>query len=191
MQPNWYWDYKAGERHPFPKTLDAIRQADMAGMELELEYSCVLDQMQEGVMGPDGAGHLTFTRADVPALQNRVRHYMQQFKDAGFYGQKSIALYSGSNALTQLATSPEACDRALYDDICRFVLGNRGELSETEVVIDKNGRLQKLAFGGRNYAGGTPLWRLYYNTPEQKEIEISGADETPVVRQEADTVFLD
>ena len=191
MQPNWYWDYKAGERHPFPKTLDAIRQADMSGMELELEYSCVLDQMQEGVMGPDGAGHLTFTRADVPALQNRVRHYMQQFKDAGFYGQKSIALYSGSNALTQLATSPEACDRALYDDICRFVLGNRGELSETEVVIDKNGRLQKLAFGGRNYAGGTPLWRLYYNTPEQKEIEISGADETPVVRQDADTVFLD
>ena len=191
MQPNWYWDYKAGERHPFDKTLDAIREADMSGMELEFEYSGVLHQMQEGVMGPDGDGKLTFTRADVPALQDRLRRYMQRFKDAGFYGKKSIALYSGSNALTQLATSPEACDRSLYDDLCRFILGNRGELPATEVVIDKEGRLRKLSSGGHDYAGGQPLWRLYYNTPEQKEIEISGADETPAVRQVADTIFLD
>ena len=191
MQPNWYWDHKAGERHPFAKTISAIREADMSGMELEFEYSAVLNEMKEGVMGPDGAGKLTFTRADVDALQNRVRHYMQEFKDAGFYGKKSIALYSGSNALTQLATSPEARDHALYDDICRFVLGNRGELEQTQIEIDAQGRLQKLAFGGHDYAGGQPLWRLYYNTPEQKEIEVSGADETPLVRQVADTVFLD
>lgn len=191
MQPNWYWDHKAGERHPFDKTLEAIREADMSGMELEFEYSGVLDQMRDGVMGPDGAGKLTFSRADVPALQQRVRHYMQRFKEAGFYGNKSIALYSGSNALTQLALSPEACDQALYHDLCRFILGNRGELPQTEVVIDKDGRLQKLAFGGRDYAGGQPLWRLYYNTPEEKEIEVSGATERPTLRQVADTTFLD
>ena len=71
------------------------------------------------------------------------------------------------------------------------MLGNRGELEQTQIEIDAQGRLQKLAFGGHDYAGGQPLWRLYYNTPEQKEIEVSGADETPLVRQVADTVFLD
>lgn len=191
MQPNWYWDLRNEGRHPFSKTISAIKDAQMSGMELEFEYSGVLDQMRDGVKGPDGDGRLCFSRADVPALQDRVRHYMQRFKDSGFYGNKSIALYSGSNALTQLASSPEACDQALYNDLCRFILGNRHELPSTEVVIDENGQLQKLSFDGRNYAGGQPLWRLYYNTSEQKEIEISGADETPVVRQVADTVFLD
>ena len=127
----------------------------------------------------------------MPALQDRVRHYMEEYRQAGFMGTKSIALYSGSNAFTQLASSPLPQDRALYDDICRFVLENRGERQETEVVIDDNGRLQRLAFGGRNYAGGAPLWRLYYNTPDQKEIEICGADEKPVVTREGNVIRLD
>ena len=190
MQPNWYWDHKAGEKHPFDKTLSAIREYGM-GMELEMEYSAVKAEMGPGVKGPDSEGRLTFTSEDVPALQDRVRHYMKAYKDAGLYGSGSIALYSGSNALTQLASSPEASDRALYDELCRFVLGNRGELPETEIEIDAEGRLRKLALGGRDYAGGQPLWRLFYNTPEQKEIEISGASCTPVVSRKADTLCLD
>lgn len=191
IQPNWYWDYKApGEPHPFAKTMSAIKENGM-GMELEFEYSCVTDQMKEGVLGPDSFGKLTFTAADVPALQDRLRHYMKEYKDAGLYGNGSIALYSGSNALTQLATSSLPQDKALYNDLCRFILGNRGELQTTEVEIDADGKLQKLSFGGHNYAGGYPLWRLYYNTPEQKEIEVSGADEKPSIRADADTVFLD
>ena len=95
------------------------------GMELEFEYSCVTDQMKAGALGPDSFGKLTFTAADVPALQDRVRHYMQEYKDAGLYGTGSIALYSGSNALTQLATSPDASDHALYDELCEFIIGNR------------------------------------------------------------------
>ena len=125
MQPNWYWDLRHEGAHPFEKTLSAIRGADLSGMELELEYSGVLNQMPEGRMGPDGEGRMVFSRADVPALQGRVRHYMQEYKDAGFYGHRSIALYSGSNAFTQLATSPEAVDQALYDDICAFIIRNR------------------------------------------------------------------
>ena len=50
---------------------------------------------------------------------------MKEYKDAGLYGTGSIALYSGSNALTQLATSPDAADRALYDELCEFIIGNR------------------------------------------------------------------
>ena len=190
MQPNWYWDLHNEGPHPFEKTLEAIREYGM-GMELEFEYSGVAAQMTGGRKGPDGAGKLIFDAADVPALQDRVRHYMEEYKDAGLYGKGSIALYSGSNALTQLATSPCPGDQALYHDICRFVLGNRGELPGTEVEIDAAGHLQKLSFDGRNYAGGKSLWRLYYNTPEQKEIEISGDSETPVVRQVADTTFLE
>ena len=60
-------------------------------------------------------------------------------------------------------------------------------------VDETTGNLTFLGLGadGHNYAGGYPLWRLYYNTPEQKEIEISGASCTPVVRESADTVFID
>lgn len=125
MQPNWYWDLKKEGAHPFEKTITAIREADLSGMELEMEYSGVLNEMPEGRMGPDGEGRPVFSRADVPALQDRVRHYMQEYKDAGFYGKKSIALYSGSNAFTQLASSPEVADHALYDEICAFIIGNR------------------------------------------------------------------
>ena len=125
MQPNWYWDLKAEEKHPFSKTIAAINEADMSGMELEFEYSAVASQMTGGVMGPDGSGNPTFTAEDVPALQDRVRGYMQEFKDAGFYGKKSIALYSGTNAFTQLATSPDSSDQALYNEICEFIIGNR------------------------------------------------------------------
>ncbi|MBR6002608.1 MAG: DUF4855 domain-containing protein [Bacteroidales bacterium] len=191
MQPNWYWDLRNEGRHPFAKTIAAIKEADMAGIELEMEYSGVAAQMKGGRKGPDGDGRLIFGEEDVPALQERLRYYMKEYKDAGFYGQKSIALYSGSNALTQLAESSLPQDRALYDDICRFVLGNRGELQQTEVEIDADGRLQHLAFGGHDYAGGQPLWRLYYNTPEQKEIEVTASEEKPSLRSVADTVFLD
>ena len=191
MQPNWYWDLKAGELHPFDKTLKAMEEYGL-GMELEFEYSAVADQMKPGVMGPDGEGRLIFDAADVPALQRRVREYMRRYREAGLMGKGSIALYSGSNALTQLAVSPLAQDKALYDDICRFVLENRGELETTKVSVDPQGRLTELSIGGRNYAGGYPLWRLYYNTLEQKEIEVSGWNETPAaVRSVADTTFID
>lgn len=125
MQPNWYWDLHSEGRHPFEHTISAIKEADMSGMELEMEYSGVAAQMTDGVKGPGGDGRLIFTQADVSALQDRVRHYIQEYKDAGFCGHKSIALYSGSNAFTQLATSPLDCDRVLYDEICEFIIQNR------------------------------------------------------------------
>ena len=191
MQPNWYWDHKAGDRHPFSKTLTAIKEYGM-GMELEFEYSAVAAQMKDGLKGPDAFGRLTFTSEDVPALQDRVREYMRQYRGAGLLGTGSVALYSGSNALTQLASSPLPEDRALYDDLCRFVLENRGDLARTQVRVDSEGRLTSLSLAGREYAGGYPLWRLFYNTPEQKEIEISGWDEKPSsVKTVADTVFID
>lgn len=131
MQPNWYWDLFDNDRHPFDKTIQAIRDADMSGMELEFEYSCVAAEMIDGKLGPDGSGKLIFSASDVAALQGRLRRYIKEFKDAGFCGRRSVALYSGSNALTQLATSPIPEDRALYDELCEFVVeARRMQLTE-------------------------------------------------------------
>ena len=191
MQPNWYWDLRNEGRHPFSKTISAIKEADMSGMELEFEYSGVAAEMTGGKMGPDGDGRLIFSEKDVPALQDRVRQYMVQFKDAGFFGNKSIALYSGSNALTQLASSTLPQDRKLYNDICRFILENRGELPVTELALSPDGWLSRLAFGGHNFAGDYPLWRLYYNTPDQKEIEICAKDQEAFLAQNGDTLNVE
>ena len=95
------------------------------GIELEFEYSTVEDVMKTpGIMGPDGAGNYVYTISDVPALRSRFRGYMTAFKDGGLYGKRRIALYSGSNALYQLATSKENDDIAMYLELCRFITDN-------------------------------------------------------------------
>lgn len=60
-------------------------------------------------------------------------------------------------------------------------------------VDETTGNLTFLGLGadGHNFAGGRGLWRLYYNTPEQKEIEITPRDGTPEVRVAGDTVHID
>ncbi|MBO4465158.1 MAG: DUF4855 domain-containing protein [Bacteroidales bacterium] len=120
LQPNYYWD--AG------KDIEAcVRRIDELGMglELEFEYSMVEEVMKTpGIMGPDGQGRYVFTLDDVPVLRARFREYMDTFKDAGLYGQRRIALYSGSNALYQLASSSENDDIAMYLELCRFISEN-------------------------------------------------------------------
>ena len=120
LQPNYYWD--SG------KDIDAsVRRIKDLGMgiELEFEYSMVEEVMKTpGILGPDGQGRYVFSLSDVPALRGRFREYMSAFKDAGLYGKERIALYSGSNALYQLATSKENDDIAMYLELCRFISEN-------------------------------------------------------------------
>ena len=61
------------------------------------------------------------------------------------------------------------------------------------INVDESGSLQQLSLGkdGYNYAGGGSLWRMYYNTPEQKEIELTAADGTPKVSKEGDKIHID
>ena len=68
----------------------------------------------------------------------------------------------------------------LQDGICTTVDYDNGHLMFLSSKPD-----------GYNYAGGRALWRLYYNTPEQKEIELTGENEMPVVRMVKDTIHLD
>ena len=122
LQPNYYWDYNGDK--PISKAFAAMKNYGM-GMELEFEYSMVEEVMKtSGIMGPDGAGNYVFTLKDVPSLRSRFREYMDGYKSAGLYGKKPIALYSGSNAMYQLAKSKEKDDIAMYMELCRFITEN-------------------------------------------------------------------
>ena len=122
LQPNYYWDYN--NEKPISETFKIIDAQGM-GMELEFEYSMVEEVMKTpGIMGPDGAGRFVFALKDVPSLRARFRQYMSGFKSAGLYGERPIALYSGSNAMWQLAVSKENDDIAMYRELCRFITGN-------------------------------------------------------------------
>ncbi|MBQ4388835.1 MAG: hypothetical protein II824_02535 [Bacteroidales bacterium] len=72
----------------------------------------------------------------------------------------------------------EAC--IVKENLCVAVDYRTGKL----VLLSRN-------MDGHNYAGNSGLWRLYYNTPEQKEIEITAADATPQVSMERDTIRID
>lgn len=53
-----------------------------------------------------------------------LRDYMNEFKKAGYYGKARIATYSGTNAMYELATSPDATDREMYLEYCQFITEN-------------------------------------------------------------------
>lgn len=122
MQPNHYWD--TANQHPMNKTIGAIRNSAGMGMELEFEYTLVYDIMKDGRTGPDSAGNPTFTYADIPALWGRLGEYMSSFSEYGFYGERPLALYSGTDALHQLASSKEASDREKYLSIGNYIINS-------------------------------------------------------------------
>ena len=122
MQPNHYWDHDQIS-HPLSTTANALVRYRM-GMELEFEYSLVASVMADGRSGPDGSGNPTFYAKDVPLLRERVRAYMQTYKDSGLYGVLPLAVYSGTDAMHQLATSADPGDREMYHDLCQFIIGS-------------------------------------------------------------------
>lgn len=122
MQPNHYWDHDQVS-HPLSATKSAIQKYRM-GMEIEFEYSLVASVMADGRSGPDGSGNPTFYSKDVPMLRDRVREYMQSFKETGLYGILPIAVYSGTDAMHQLATSTDSGDREMYNELCQFIIGS-------------------------------------------------------------------
>ena len=123
MQPNHYWDHDQVS-HPLSVTKNALVKYRM-GMELEFEYSLIAAVMADGRSGPDGSGNPTFHAQDVPLLRERVRAYMQAYEDTGLYGVLPLAVYSGTDALHQLATSTDPGDREMYHDLCQFLIGSR------------------------------------------------------------------
>ena len=104
MQPNYYWDEEG--KHPMNRTFQEIDKYGM-GLELEFEYSMV-----EAVNGAQSA----------QKYRARFDEYLAWAKSSGVYGTRSIALYSGTDAMEQLATSTLPDDRAMYHKLGHFII---------------------------------------------------------------------
>lgn len=104
MQPNYYWDETGAK--PLDVTFREINHYAM-GLELEFEYSMV-----EAVNGA----------ASAAKYRARFDEYLRWARESGVYGSRPIALYSGTDAMHQLANSTLAGDRETYHKLCRFIL---------------------------------------------------------------------
>lgn len=81
-------------------------------------------------------------------------------------------------ALALLACSLEAQERLANDKMA--------------VSIDRNGRLTELRnLGtGTDYAGSGALWRLYFDTPEQQEVQVSGELQVQQVERRGEAIVI-
>lgn len=106
LQPNYYWDNKSWE-----KTCSYINTYDM-GMEFEFEGS--------------HGGHTSILGNSSTAKNNkaRFREYMENARKYGVYGKKPIVLYTGTNALFELAASENSADRELYHEFGEFIINS-------------------------------------------------------------------
>ena len=89
-----------------------------------------------------------------------------------------------------------ACNTAHDKPLQTEAFINQASIVQDGICIGvsyEDGSLQFLSssIDGHNYAGCQPLWRLYYNTAEQKEIELTAADGTPEVTMAGDTIHID
>ena len=66
------------------------------------------------------------------------------------------------------------------------------ENSKVAVSIDSKGNLVSLrnVNTGQDYAGGKLLWRLYYDSPQRKEIEIDGSKQTPEIYNDGKVITI-
>lgn len=82
--------------------------------------------------------------------------------------------------------------------ICALAISQRSGAQQTlsndriSVTIASDGSLQSLknVQTGQEYASGDYLWRLYYDSPVQKEIEIRGGDQKAVVSSEDGAIVI-
>ena len=72
---------------------------------------------------------------------------------------------------------------AVEDNTPGFVLSDEN----VEVKVGEDGALLSLVNKetGHNYASGEGLWRMFYNTHQEKEMQIDGTENTPAVSQGA------
>lgn len=140
LQPNEYWDYPEKEQKKEWSWVFNTMKIYGHGMEIEFEGShgeSGWSQWESGVQRTSSS-ILETVRTDYDAQGTRkgqpnpqaarnkqlLRDYMNKFKEAGYYGNARIATYSGTNAMYELATSPDAKDREMYLEYCTFITDN-------------------------------------------------------------------
>ncbi len=106
LQPNYYWDDKS-----WATTCEYINTYDMR-MEFEFEGS--------------HGGSTSILGNSTSATRNkaRFREYMINAEKYGIYGKKPIVLYTGTNALYELATSETDSDKEIYHEFGGFIINS-------------------------------------------------------------------
>ena len=140
MQPNKYWDYPEKKQKKSWNWVFSAMNTYGLGMEIEFEGShgeSGWSQYEEGV--PRTSSSILETvrtnndaqgtakgKPNPQAVRNKalLREYMDEFKKTGYYGKARIATYSGTNAMYELATSPDEADRQMYLEYCKFIVEN-------------------------------------------------------------------
>ena len=83
----------------------------------------------------------------------------------------------------------------LICSVCCFSINAKSftlQNDKVKVVVGKGGELVELRnlTTGHNYASGGYLWRLYYDTHEEQEIEIIGGDSKPQIECDGKSIVL-
>lgn len=116
MQPNYYWTDSKWTWDQIEKT---IRDNGL-GMELEFEgthgeplTSSILSKLSNGEDNPYAERN-----------KARFQEYLDNAKARGLYGEVPFVLYTGTNALYELAVSEDEKDQEMYHKLCRFIIEN-------------------------------------------------------------------
>lgn len=116
MQPNYYWEGALWTWDQIEKTI----KDNSLGMELEFEgthgeplKSSILSRLSNGEANPYAA-----------ANKARFQEYLDNAKSRGIYGNTPFVLYTGTNALYELAVSEDAADKDMYHKLGRFIIEN-------------------------------------------------------------------
>lgn len=140
IQPNKYWDYPEKEQKKSWTWVFNAMNTYGHGMEIEFEgshgeagwsqWEAGVDRTSssilETVRTSNDAQGTPKGKPNPQAARNKalLREYMSEFKKAGHYGKSRIATYSGTNAMYELATSPDEKDRQMYLEYCQFIVEN-------------------------------------------------------------------
>ena len=118
LQPNMYWDYNGGRS--WSTTCETYINGYGMGMEIEFEgshgeslstCSSILQYKKDGTANSEAYNN-----------RERLRDYFENAKTYEIYRKKPIVMYSGTDAMHELATSTGDKDQIIYHELCQFII---------------------------------------------------------------------
>ena len=102
--------------------------------------------------------------------------------------KKALTIIAAAFAVLTACSSPEDHHAIVEDTTPGYVLSDE----MTEVKIGEDGSLLVLRNmkTGHDYASGQGLWRMFYNTLDEKEMQIDGTENTPAVSQDGNVITI-
>ena len=116
MQPNYYW---TNSKWSWDQIESTIKKHGL-GMELEFEgthgeplTSSILSKLSNGQPNPYAERN-----------KARFQEYLDNAKARDIYGKCPLVLYTGTNALYELAVSEDDADRRMYHRLGKFIINS-------------------------------------------------------------------